>query len=63
MFTIICLLGAIATVIVRANTEIMIADWITWLLFGIAAVSVIFPLVNYFTVKKKINKQFGSFKF
>lgn len=63
MISFILLIAGIVAVIVSANTSIVIAGWIIWLLFGLAALILLAQIIQYMSVKRKVSKQFKNFRF
>lgn len=66
MLSIILLVVGIAAVIVKANTGIIIADWIVWLLFGCSALGFLIQFITAMFAKKqfkKMSSRFDNFRF
>lgn len=70
MLSIILLVAGIAAVIIKANTAIIISDWIIYLVFGLSALTFIIQIISWIIAKNaakkhfnRINKHFDNFKF
>lgn len=61
MISLIMLLLGIGLEIVKVNDILVIYDWIIYICFGVAGVTFLGNIINYFTVRKHMNKTMRRF--
>lgn len=62
MLVVVFILLGIGAEIVKANAWFIIPNYVSWICFGVAGVACLLKLVNYFTVRKQINKMNKKFR-
>ena len=61
MVVIVLILLGIVVEIINANAWFIIPDFVSWILFGLAGLGIVFNIINYFVVKKQMKKMNDRF--
>ena len=62
MLVVLFILLGIGAEIVEANAWFIIPDYVSWICFGIAGLLCLFKMINYFSVKRQMNKMNKKFR-